>query len=126
MRPLSKEQLEAAKAEFQKMFDQGLLVPSTSPWGALIVMVRKPSGKRAGAFALTTGQAMAPLLNNITLSGESSGHARSHQRSEVLCSLGLFKGFLASGLFKSHATQDGGKLPMGQIRDDWNIFPAGR
>ena len=27
------------------MFDQGILVPSTSPWGAPIVMVRKPGGR---------------------------------------------------------------------------------
>ena len=44
-RPLNKEQLEAARAEFQKMLDQGVLVPSTSPWGAPIVMVRKPNGR---------------------------------------------------------------------------------
>ncbi|RPG35591.1 MAG: hypothetical protein CBB72_005435, partial [Muricauda sp. TMED12] len=44
-RPLSKEQLEAARAEWQKMVDQGVCVPSTSPWGAPIVMVRKPNGR---------------------------------------------------------------------------------
>ena len=44
-RPLNPEQLEAAKAEWQKMVQQGVLVPSTSPWGAPIVMVRKPGGR---------------------------------------------------------------------------------
>ncbi|MDC0525355.1 DNA cytosine methyltransferase [bacterium] len=44
-RPLSPEQLEAARAEFDKMYAQGILVPSTSPWGAPIVLVRKAGGK---------------------------------------------------------------------------------
>ena len=44
-RPLSKEQMEAAREEWQKMVDQGILVPSSSPWGAPIVMVKKPGGK---------------------------------------------------------------------------------
>ena len=43
-RPLNREQLEAARKEFNKMVEQGVLVPSTSPWGAPIVMVRKPKG----------------------------------------------------------------------------------
>jgi len=37
--------LEAAREEWQKMVDQGILVPSSSPWGAPIVMVKKPGGK---------------------------------------------------------------------------------
>ena len=43
-RPLNKEQIEAARKEFDKMVKEGVLVPSTSPWGAPIVMVRKPKG----------------------------------------------------------------------------------
>ena len=37
--------MEAARAEFEKMVDQGILVPSSSPWGAPICMVRKASGR---------------------------------------------------------------------------------
>lgn len=43
-RPLNKDQIAAAREIWQKMVDQGVLVPSTSPWGAPIVMVRKPKG----------------------------------------------------------------------------------
>ena len=43
-RPLNPEQLAAARKEFDKMVEQGVLVPSSSPWGAPIVMVRKPKG----------------------------------------------------------------------------------
>ena len=44
-RPLNPEQMAAAKKEFQKMVDNGILIPSSSPWGAPIVMVRKPGGR---------------------------------------------------------------------------------
>ena len=44
-RPLNQEQYDAARKQWQEMVDQGMLVPSKSPWGAPIVMVRKPNGR---------------------------------------------------------------------------------
>ena len=44
-RTLNPEQMEAAKEEFKKMVENGVLVPSISPWGAPIVMVKKPGGR---------------------------------------------------------------------------------
>ena len=44
-RPLNQEQYDAARKQLQEMVDQGMLVPSKSPWGAPIVMVRKPNGR---------------------------------------------------------------------------------
>ena len=58
-RPLNKEQLEAARKEFDKMVEQGVLVPSTSPWGAPIVMVRKPKGGWRLCLDYRAGNAVA-------------------------------------------------------------------
>ena len=58
-RPLDREQHAIARKEFDKMASNGVIVPSSSPWGAPLMMVKKPGGGWRAAVDYRRANALA-------------------------------------------------------------------